>query len=122
MSSILSQGRSLIFRLSGEVHSHTADQILENNGLFETKPDVIILDLTAVRLVKPAGACFIACLVTSVLSRQEARVPIRIVGLSEGVESYLATLGFFSILRAKAELLGCERLLELESKRRERRD
>ena len=120
MSRVLWNSRRLTVVIDGEVNVRTLDALLHGGHAPETAPE-IVLDMSRVRLVKPAGVCHLICFLAWLSGRAGRAVPLSMVRPPEAVASYLTTLGFFSILRSVAGLLGSEDLIKLEWDRRIRR-
>lgn len=74
-------------------------------------------------MAKPAGACMLVCLLARLVERRpDCIVPVEILPPPREVSSYLATLGFFSALNTKTLLVGCDKHLADDLRRRARRD
>jgi hypothetical protein len=116
------QGNSVVLALSGTLNTHALDACLRTFPLPSSAPDEIVLDMTRVRLVKPGGVGQVVSLLSWLSGRSAGRLaPTEVVGLSEAVASFLATLGVFSVLKRQAGLTNADNLLHLEEQRREHR-
>ena len=123
MSRLTWQGNSVVLALSGTLNTHALDACLRTFPLPSSAPDEIVLDMTRVRLVKPGGVGQVVSLLSWLSGRSAGRLaPTEVVGLSEAVASFLATLGVFSVLKRQAGLTNADNLLHLEEQRREHQE
>lgn len=121
MSRIFWRGDSIRLAIAGVLNARSLDAVLSEFPLTTHSPDEIVLDMTHVRHVKPGGVGQLVSFLSWFSSRGGApTVPTTIVGLSEPVASFLATLGVFSILKRHAGLTDAEHLIDLEHQRRTR--
>jgi hypothetical protein len=122
VSRITWDGDSVVLSASGTLHAHSLDCALAGFSVAECEPRRVVLDMADVRRVKPGGVgitlSLLACLAERTIDR---RGPLEIVGLSSQIESFLATLGVFSLLKRKAGLVNADDLIRLEEHRRGRR-
>lgn len=122
MSRLSWDGNSVLLTLSGVLNTHTLDDCLKSFPLPNATPSAIILDMTNIRQVKPGGVGQVVSLLSWLSASSGSQIaPLDILGLSEPVASFLATLGVFSVLRSRAGLRDSEGLLHLEEQRRDRR-
>jgi hypothetical protein len=120
MSQVLWNARPLTVFVDGEVNARTIDSLIPK-GEIPASMSEITLDMSDVRLVKPAGICHLLCFLAWLSGQSRSFLPVRVIQPPEAVASYLATLGFFSALRSITRLIGCENLIRLEQDRRNRR-
>ena len=107
--------------LPKELNARTVPPILKN--LQGENVAVYTLDMANVRMVRPAGICFLVCMLAVLAPKRGSRgVRIRIVNLSESVESFLCTLGFFSTLKKRVALIGSEDMIANDERRRRRNE
>ncbi|HQU47051.1 MAG TPA: hypothetical protein PK867_29880 [Pirellulales bacterium] len=108
--------------LSGDLNAHSIDAILASSLTPWPAATKLVVDMSRVSMAKPAGACLLVCLLAHLVEqRRDCVVPVEILRPPRAVSSYLATLGFFSALKTKALLVGCDDLFAEDLRRRARR-
>src|SRR6266480_1075462 len=90
---------SIVVSLSGQIHARSIDELPVTQTILEATLSNVILDMRNVTFVKPAGACHIVCLAAWLSSQASTKRPLRLLLPKDDVASYLATLGFFTVLR-----------------------
>jgi len=122
-------GNYLVIGLSGNVKAGTLNIIMKEltvvNRQQEYKITDMILDLSDVYPITSAAAVGLVCLCSALMTNKMKEIAspsnFYLKRPSNGVLSYLTTLGFFTQMSNKARLLGCEDLVHSESEKRERR-
>ncbi len=119
------KNNNLLIGLSGHVKAGTIDPILNKLKGLDKQIDLIkadmILDLSDVYPISSAGAVSLVCLCAALMMKKISKAlelsNFFIERPSEAVLSYLETIGFFSQMSNKANLLGCEDLVRKETQR-----
>ena len=76
---IVKQGRSLLVQIAGELDGRSVDRLLTSTAVWETDASEIVLDMSRVTFVKPAGVCQIACLAAWFSSMSPKNPPFTLV-------------------------------------------
>jgi len=120
---------SLVISVSGIVTARSLDAILREivreNRNKSSVPHIadLILDLSAVKVIRPSGATSLVCLCSALmmdkLSGLASPSVIYLRQPPEAVSTYLARIGFFTLMSAKAKLLGYGDLVRRDFQLRE---
>jgi len=113
----------LLISLSGFVRARTIDavlgQITVKRGQLSLLPRTnLLIDLSKVVAVMPDGAASLVCLCSALMTKKMKHIcsPVAIYLRCppENVLSYLTRIGFFTLMSAKANLLGYGNFVRLE--------
>lgn len=128
--SIMVDANSLKIALSGHVGARSLDTILrEMSRVSRDKSSVsnmenLIVDLSGVNTIAPAGATGLVSLCSALMTNRIAEMGnpsvIYLRHPPEHVLTYLTAIGFFTLMSAKAKLLGCGDFVRREDRLRER--
>lgn len=111
----------LIIGISGVVTVRTLDVILKEIAKVKEHPiSVVTLDLSEISMIKLGGVCHLVCLCSFLVRNSNITLQLYLRRPPDKVLSYLTTLGFFTQLSIKADLLGCEDLVHFEQERKNR--
>jgi len=119
------KNNTLFIGLSGHVKARIIDIILNELKLSNKKLDLargeMILDLSGVYPISSAGAVALVCICSALMMKRISKAldisAFYLKRPSKPVLSYLETVGFFSQMSNKANLLGCEDLVRNETQK-----
>ena len=123
------EGNCLLIRMSGIVKVRTIDLVMEELTIVRKRQEYtmtdLILDLSDVYSISPAAAVGLVCLCSALMTNKMEEIAspsnFYLKRPSNGVLTYLTTLGFFTQMSNKATLLGCEDLVHSESEKKQRK-